>query len=123
MARKGALEEALAEKERADEQKLLAEQRAAEAIVSERKARLAEVEANQRARALEANSLFRDATIQAERSEFSKATENFNKTIERLQEPGIDDFEGVADTYVQLGQAYFGAIEELEMQLEPDWSV
>lgn len=121
LARKGALEEALAEKERADEQKLIAEQRAAEAIVSERKARLAEVEANKRARALEANGLFRDATILAERSEFEKASENFTRTIERLQEPGINDFEGVADTYVQLGQTYFGAIERPDMKWEPDW--
>ena len=100
-----ALATAKAEKERADKEKRVAETNAEQA-------RIAEAAANSRARALEANGLFRDATILAERADYAQAFQKFEITIERLQEPDISDFEGVADTYVQLGQALFAATED-----------
>jgi energy-coupling factor transporter ATP-binding protein EcfA2 len=117
-----ALADALAEKDRADKQKGIAEQRAKQAQVAEMQAKVAETEAKRRALALEANGLFRDATILAERGDFGRATEKFEATIKGLQGNRINDPEGVADTHVQLGQVSFSSMQSTRMELIPDWT-
>jgi hypothetical protein len=99
------------EKKRADDEARRAEQQATDALEAKRLALEAKTTAEQRARALEANGKFRDATILAERGEFYRAAMMYEATIEGLQENGVKDTEGVADTYVQLGQAHFGAMQ------------
>ncbi|HST53284.1 MAG TPA: hypothetical protein VLJ61_14835 [Pyrinomonadaceae bacterium] len=92
------------EKKRADDEARRAEQQATDALK-------AKTTAEQRARALEANGKFRDATIHAERGEFPEAVAMYDATIKGLQQNGVKDTEGVADTYVQLGQTHFGATQ------------
>jgi len=89
------------EKKRADEQAAIAK-RNAEA------ARLAEREANRRAQALEANALFRNAAVLSQRGEFSKAAKMLREVIKSMEDKAVNDLEGVADTYVQLGNLHFG---------------
>jgi hypothetical protein len=103
-AEEKALKNALDQKKRADDEASRAEQQAAQALVAKK-------EAERRALALTANGKFRDATILAERGEFPDAAAMYEATIKGLQENGVKDTEGVADTYVQLGQTHFGAMQ------------
>jgi energy-coupling factor transporter ATP-binding protein EcfA2/chemotaxis protein histidine kinase CheA len=105
------------EKKRADEAASRAEHQAkvaldakAQAEKAQAAALAAQKAAVQKAHALEANGLFRDATIFAERGEYDKATKMYNDAINGLQTNGVKDTEGVADTYVQLGQTHFAAV-------------
>jgi hypothetical protein len=107
-----------AEKERADEAATSAEQQAKAALVAKAQAETARAAALaaqkaavQKAHALEANGLFRDATIDAERGDYQSAAEMYDAAIKGLQASGIKDTEGVADTYVQIGQTHFAAIQ------------
>jgi hypothetical protein len=67
-------------------------------------------------RAQQANGLFRDATILAERGDFVGASRKYEETIKGLQERGVNDNEGVADTYVQLGQVRFSSMDGTDMR-------
>jgi hypothetical protein len=96
------------EKKRADEEARHAQQQAAQA-------RQAEQEAERRALALQANGKFRDATILAERGDYKGAADLYDATIKGLQKNGVNDTEGVADTYVQLGQVHFSAMQGTEL--------
>jgi len=96
------------EKKRADEEARHAQQQTAQA-------RQAEQEAERRALALQANGKFRDATILAERGDYNGAADLYDATIKGLQKNGVHDTEGVADTYVQLGQVHFSAMQGAEL--------
>lgn len=113
---------AQSEKERAQAAEDKAEEASVEAKRQAVEARRAEQEAKRQALALQANGKFRDATILAERGEYSDAAKMYEATIKGLQENGVKDTEGVADTYVQLGQTYFGAMQDTEMTLYENYN-
>nr|MDQ3745122.1 hypothetical protein [Acidobacteriota bacterium] len=110
------------EKKRADEEASRAEQQAKAALVAKTQAEAARGAAQraqeaavQKAHALEANGLFRDATILAERGDYQRAAEMYDAAIKGLQTNGVKDTEGVADTYVQLGQTHFAAMQDTSL--------
>src|SRR5947209_586533 len=107
-AEEEALKKALEQKKRADDE-------AKRAQVKAEQASLAEQEAERRALALAANGKFRDAAILAVQGDYPKAAQKYEETIKGLRQNGVNDTEGVADTYVQLGQVHFNAMRGTSM--------
>ncbi|HEV7682977.1 MAG TPA: hypothetical protein VGO68_12685 [Pyrinomonadaceae bacterium] len=110
------------EEAKAEDQKQRADEEAKRAQLQAKQASVARHAAEQRALALQANGKFRDATILAERGEYPEAATMYEATIKGLQENGVKDREGVADTYVQLGQVHFSAMKGTDFRVYGDYA-